>query len=196
MVDKLLVYISASPDLRLERAVLLRAVTEIPTSLGWSIRHTPSAGKEPDLDAVARANVHVLMIGSDIQAPVGLEWLTAKRAGRSVKFFHKTSVMQTQSAQAFMRELARFAAWQRFVDAAGLRMKVLKLLSDHLLSNVVPYEISNEEANRLKTWRTGIDADKNKKAVDDRRGGADQGGVILTTSPERFVPSEGKLIKP
>jgi hypothetical protein len=194
MVDKLVLYISASPDLRLERATLSRAVTEIPTSLGWSIKQTPAADGQPDLDAVARANVHLLIIGSDIQAPVGLEWLTAKRAGKSVRLFHKTSVMQTQSAQAFIRELERHATWQRFADAADLRAKALKRLVEHLLSNTVTYEIAAEEVDRLRTWRKQIDAERKRNAIDDRRGGADQSGVILTTSPERFVPSGGKLI--
>jgi hypothetical protein len=191
MIDKLKLYISAAPDLRFERDLLARAVTEIPTSLGWEIRQTPGSDREPDLDAVGRADVHVLMIGGDIQAPVGLEWVTARRAGHPVTLFYKASVQQTQSARAFMRDVSKFGQWQTFDDAAQLRRRGLRVLADHILSRAARYELAEAEMEALREWRKSLDA--RRQAVDERRGGAEENAVILTS--ERFMPSDGTLLR-
>jgi hypothetical protein len=193
MVDKLRLYISAAPDLRFERDFLARAIAEIPTSLGWTINQTPGPDREPDLDAVARADVHMLIIGSDIQAPVGLEWAASRRAGNAVTLLYKASALQTQAAQAFVRDLSKYGHWLPFDDAPGLRTRALKLLADHLLAHAARYDLDAREMGKLRDWRKTLD-DKPNKGVDDRRGGADESAVILTT--ERFVPSEGKLLRP
>jgi hypothetical protein len=192
MIDKLLLYISAAPELRFERDLLARSITEIPTSLGWTIRQTPGSDREPDLDAVAHAHVHLLMLGSDIQAPVGLEWAASHRAGHAVALLYKASVQQTQAARAFVRDVSKFGQWVAFDDAAELRIRALKLLADHLLAHAARYDLDEQEQKGLRQWRRALD-DKPKKGVDDRRGGADESAVILTT--ERFTPSEGKLLR-
>lgn len=192
MIDKLGLYISAAPDLRFERDLLARSITEIPTSLGWMITQTPGPDREPDLDAAARAHVHLLILGSDIQAPVGLEWATANRAGKAVTLLYKTSIARTQAAQAFFRDVSKYGSWQAFEDAFALRRRVLKLLVDHILSNSARYEIKSDESDKLRAWRKTLD-DKRIGTVDERHGGAEESAVILTT--ERFVPSEGKLLK-
>lgn len=73
MVDEILVYISATPDLQQEREIPGRAVTEIPVALGWRVVQSPSGDEPADLNAAARADVHTLLLGSDIRAPIGLE---------------------------------------------------------------------------------------------------------------------------
>jgi hypothetical protein len=194
MVDKIRLYISAAPELRFERDALARAITEIPTSLGWAITQTPSADHQPDLEAVAQANFHLLILGSDIQAPVGLEWATARRAGNHVTLLYKSSALQTQAAQAFMREVARYGQWHTFADAFELRWRALRLLADHILANTTRYEIGSQEAEKLQAWRRTLDAQaREKKMASDAHGGAEQSAVILTT--ERFIPSEGRLLR-
>jgi len=193
MVDKLRLYISAAHDLRFERDVLARAVTEIPTSLGWAITQTPGPEQEADLDAVLQADVHLLILGSDIQAPVGLEWSTAQRAGKAVRLLYKSSARQTQAAQAFVRDVARFGRWQAFDDARALRRLALGSLVDHLLAHCERYEINAAEAEQLRTWHKAMEAKAHsKEAISDLRSGAEQSAVILTT--ERFVPSQGTLL--
>ena len=89
MADRVLLYISAASDLALEREVLSRAITEIPTSLGWRITQTPIGDEPLDLEAAAQADLHLLILGGDIRAPVGVEWLAARRAGRIPTLFLK-----------------------------------------------------------------------------------------------------------
>lgn len=193
MIDKFRLYISAAPDLRFERDLLARAITEIPTTLGWTITQTPPASREPDLNAVRQADAHLLVMGIDIQAPVGLEWAVARRAGKPVTLLYKSTVTQTQAAQAFVRDVAKHGQWRAFEDAAGLRRLVLKLLAEQLIAQAVDYEMLPDEIDTLKAWRKALD-EKQQGVVSDARTSADADAVILTT--ERFVPSEGKLLKP
>ena len=193
MIDTFRLYISAAPDLRFERDVLARAITEIPTPLGWTITHTPPANREPDLEAIRLANAHLLILGSDIQAPVGLEWAVARRAGNPVTLLYKSSVSQTQAAQAFVRNVAKYDQWRAFEDAAGLRRFALRWLADRLISHAPDFALRPDEIDKLREWRKTLD-EKSKRAVSDARAGADADAVILTT--ERYVPSEGKLIGP
>ena len=186
-LEKLLLFISATPDLRLERDVVARAVTEIPTSLGWTIKQTPSAGRESDLHAVHAADVHLLLLGRDIQAPVGLEWASARRAGRQVQLY-QLDTRQTQAGTAFAREAGRHRAWTLFKDAVELRRLALAVLGDHLLAHAAAYDIAEKELAELRKWRAML----THKKIDDLRAKDESGGVILST--ERFVPKEGTLL--
>lgn len=187
MRESLLLFLSAAGDVRFERDVTARAVTEIPTTLGWTIRQTPSANRETDLEAVVRADVHVLILGRDIQAPVGLEWHSARRYGRSVHLFAQ-DVLRTQAANGFMREATKHGAWTTFEDAIDLRRRVLELLGDHLLARSDEYEIGADEREKLRAWRIALAP----RRIDDARAADDSGGVIL--SVERYVPREGVLL--
>ncbi len=190
MADRILLYISAAADLVLEREVLGRAIVEIPTSLGWRITQTPVAEERLDLEAVATADVHLLLMGADIRAPVGAEWWAARRAGRLPTLFLKQQVHHTLAGLVFIRDLERYAGWRPFVDTADLRRQVLALLTEHIVNHAAGYRISPDESARLRAWQKQQVTDK--KSVDERRGGAGASSVILST--ERFTPSEGQLV--
>jgi hypothetical protein len=191
MADQVLVYISAADDLGLEREVLGRAITEIPTTLAWRIVQTSSRAEEPALEAVVQADVHLLLLGSDVRAPVGVEWLTARRSGHMPFLLLKSESTRTQAAQAFMKELERYTQWHTFDDVASLRKQVLTLLSDHILTHRDHYQLGDNEYEKLSDWLKNLRKAKRKK-VDDTRGGADKSSIILST--ERYVPSEGVLL--
>jgi len=190
MADRILLYISAAADLVLDREVLGRAIVEIPTSLGWRITQTPVAEERLDLEAVATADVHLLLMGADIRAPVGAEWWAARRAGRLPTLFLKQQVHHTLAGLVFIRDLERYADWRPFVDTADLRQQVLAHLTEHIVDHAAGYRISPDESARLRAWRKQQVTDK--KSVDERRGGAGASSVILST--ERFTPSEGQLV--
>jgi hypothetical protein len=191
VADRVLLYISAASDLTPEREVLGQAVTEIPTSLGWRITQTPVGDEPLDLQAAAQADLHLLILGGDIRAPVGAEWLAAQRAGHMPTLFLKQSTPHTPAALFFIRDLERYATWLPFDDAANLRRQVLTLLVEHILNHAIHYQISPDEFEKLRAWRKQLET-PDKKPVDKTRGGAGASSVIL--SPERFIPSEGKLI--
>jgi hypothetical protein len=192
MAERILLYISAASDLGLEREVLSRAVTEVPTSLGWRITQTPVADEPLDLKAAARADLHLLLLGGDIRAPVGAEWLAARRAGHAPTLFLKQGVHHTPAALVFIRDLERYATWRSFDGAADLRQQVLALLTEHILNRATYYQIGPNELERLRAWQKQLEASE-KQTVDRTRGGAGASSVILST--ERFIPSEGKLVR-
>ena len=98
MADTFLLYISAASDLEHERDILGRAVTEVPVTLAWRIVQTPLHGDPPDMQAVAQADLYLLLLGGDIRAPVGLEWQVARRAGRTPVLFLKQGAPRTPAA--------------------------------------------------------------------------------------------------
>jgi len=190
MADRVLLYISAASDLVPEREVLNRAIAEIPTSLGWRIIQTPVADEPLDLEAAAQADLHLLILGGDIRAPVGAEWLAARRSGHMPTLFLKQSA-HTPAALFFIRDLERYAAWRPFDDAADLRRQVLALLVEHILNHAIHYQINPDEFEKLRTWRKQLETSE-KQPVDKTRRGAGASSVIL--SPERVISSEGKLV--
>jgi len=191
MADRILLYISAASDLALEREVLSRAIVEIPTSLAWRIKQTPVGDEALDLEAVAVADVHLLLFGGDIRAPVGAEWLAAQRAERLPTLFLKQDTPHTPAGQVFVRDMERLGHWRTFGDVAELRRQVLALLTEHILTHAARYRISPEEFEKLRTWQKQLESAE-KKSVDKTRGGAGAGSVILST--ERFTPTGGKLV--
>lgn len=193
MADEFVLYISAAGDLELEREVLNRSVTEIPTTLAWRIVDTPLTTAEPDFDAVAAADMHVLLLGSDVRAPVGVEWVIARRSGHLPTLWLKTSVTHTQAAQAFIRELKLTAEWHMYSDVADLRRQVLLHLADTILSRRKHYKLDDDEYASLTTWRRQL-MRKKRTEVDRTIGGAGNSSIIL--SAERYVPSDGVLLQP
>jgi hypothetical protein len=191
MADVIVVYISAASDLELEREVLNRAITEIPTTLAWRIILTPLTHEEPDLRAVADADVQLLLLGSDVRAPVGVEWAIARRARKMPTLWLKQAISRTQAAHAFMKELERHTTWRFFSDIGDLRRQALLLLVDHILSQQEHYNIKNEELDKLSSFRKKL-AKSKRQPVDDTRGGAGNSSIILST--ERYIPSNGVLL--
>jgi hypothetical protein len=70
---------------------------------------------------------------------------------------------------------------------------VLQFLAEHILDQAEYYRLSPDEFQKLRAWRKQIEKSE-KKAVDQRQGGAGASSVVL--SPERFTPSDGTLIRP
>jgi hypothetical protein len=192
MADEILFYISAASDLEAERAVLSRAVTEIPVTLGWRIVQSPLHGEPLDLQAVTQANVHLLLLGSDIRAPIGQEWWAARRANRHPVPFLKEDILRTPAAQSFQRYMESQVGWKTYKNISNLRIQILKLLGDHILEQALYYVLKPEEYQGLKEWREDLDKAESIP-VDEQRGGTGASSVIL--SPERYAPSEGVLIK-
>jgi hypothetical protein len=192
MVDQILLYISAATDLRAEREILGRAVTEVPVSLGWRVVQSPAGDEPVDLAAVARADIHLLLLGSDIRAPIGSEWRAAQRAGHPPALFLKERILRTPAAQDFLRFVARQDTWRRFEGLADLRSQVLRLLARHILDYAQRYALSPAEMGRLQSWRAELESAAGDVAG-AARGGAGESGVLL--SRERYVPSDGVLLQ-
>lgn len=184
------IYISAASDLTAERDALARMIADLPVTLAWRIAQTPGEGESLDREAAQAADLHLLVMGTDIRAPVGLEWALVKRAGRPTVAFLKQDVVRTPAGQVFVNQ-ARLS-WRRFTDTADLSRQVQRVLAEHLLRHAVQYALTPVEVEQLEALRAAeADTEAEKPAGGEV---ADHSAVIL--SRERFVPSEGVAVHP
>ncbi|MEM7034301.1 MAG: hypothetical protein AAF629_32460 [Chloroflexota bacterium] len=178
------VYISAASDLITEREILARMVAELPVTLAWRIVQTPiSLVDTLDLDAVQQADFHILVIGSDIRAPVGLELSVARYHRRLTHAYLKQGLIRTLAGQSFVKDAA--LEWQPFQSYTGLRFQVQKALIQHLLRFQLEYDLTLIEVEQLQDLQSVEAPTEQPAEVKD----AGHSAVIL--SRERYEPSDG-----
>lgn len=177
------VYISAASDLMAERDALARMIVELPVTLAWHIVQSPLEGEPLDREAIQAADLHLLLMGGDIRAPVGLEWYLARQAQRRSVAFLKTGVARTPAGQVFVQQ-AR-VRWRSFKGVADLIRQVRQVLVEHLLQEATRYDLSDEEIGRLKAFLE----EESAQSTDETDRSAGHSAVVL--SRERFMPSEG-----
>lgn len=193
MKSHILLYISAATDLEAERDILGRAVIDIPVDLGWRIAQSPRRSEPLDATAVVDADIHLLLMGGDIRAPVGLEWIMAQRAGRRPILFLKQDIQRTLAASDFIRFVENHASWQPFKGGVDLRHSVQLLLVNFILEQAPTFALKPLEMERLRNWRSELE--ESPTANDDEaQGGTGESSLIF--SKERYVPSKGILIQP
>jgi hypothetical protein len=181
------IYISAASDLMSEREALARMIAALPVTLAWRIVQTPIAEVEPlDLEALGSADLYFLVMGSDIRAPVGLEWLMARRVRGSAAAYLKRGVLRTPAAQVFIND--RSIVWQTFGDAADLSSQVQGMLTEHLVRHAIQYALTPDEIAALEALPASVTAA-------DRAGrGEEAGHSAVILSRERFEPSGGVVV--
>lgn len=180
------IYISAASDLMAEREALGRMIAALPVTLAWHIVQTPLGVELLDLEAVRLADLHLLVLGGDIRAPVGLEWHTARYARRPSLAFLKQGLARTLAGQAFVRDVN--VAWQSFTDAAGLSRQVERALAEHLIHHAVHYVLTPAEVEQL----AALHPTETKLTPLTKSEDAGHSAIIL--SRERFMPSEGVIV--
>ena len=193
MVNEILLFISAAADLESERALLSRVVAEIPLDIGWRIVQSPVKGEVVDLKPVLEADLHLLLLGSDIRAPIGLEWITSRRSVHMPTLFLKQGIARTQAAQAFIRHIQEQAEWQNFIDATDLWRLVSRHLIEYLLKRAQIYNLTSAEIDKLEASLSEL-GEKGKAGSEAERDVTGESSVILTV--DRYMPSGGVIIQP
>ena len=193
MVDTFNLYISAADDLQSERDLLSRIVTEIPVTLGWQINFSPLGKKVLLENAVIDANLHILVLGSDIRAPIGYEWHLSHNLNRLPKLFLKKGIARTPAAIDFQRSLSNFTKWETFQSLSELRVAELSYIGQFILDQANYFDLSTNERDQLSEFLEKIDEAETDE-IDLSKGVAGENSVIL--SRERFIPKDGVLIQP
>jgi len=193
MTDPFLLYISAAADLKAERELLGKSIAEIPVDLGWKITLSPSKNEPLDLKLISRADCHFLIMGSDIRAPIGLEFLHALRFGNKPVTCLKRGIRRTPAANEFTRYVSAFSQWHMFSGWRDLQRLVLPTIVDRVLERTLRFNLTSAEKSSLEQWRKELVGAKNA-AEEDLGGGTGESSVIL--SVDRFTPSDGILIDP
>ncbi len=181
------IYISAASDLMAEREVLARMIAALPVTLAWHIAQTPVTDADSlDLEALQIADLHLLVMGSDIRAPVGLEWHIAHRLGRPSSAFLKRDIPRTPAGQVFIHEAE--VIWRPFSDAGDLSRQVRQMLAEYLVRHAAHYALTPDEVTQLEALRTA-DTPAEQPAQGEEAG---HSAVIL--SRERYIPGEGVIV--
>lgn len=177
MAETLRLFVSATKDLEAERAIIGRAVAELPVKIGIEIRRTPVDGAtyETMYELIGNCDRVYFLMGRDITAPAGAEWLIAWKLERSVMPL-RLAGLPTPAGQDFMRLLPA-SGWQRFASGAELaRLVTLDLveLLNHPKNryglSVTELELLNRHGRRIKQARIKTFGEP---------GGAEGGGVLL-----------------
>jgi len=190
MAQELLVYISAATDLAAEREVLGRALAEIPCDVAFRVVQSPDGNGIVDEQAIATADVHVLVLGGDIRAPVGLEWQLAHRASRRPEPLLRQDTLRTLAGQNFVRLVAKVQPWQPFRGVAELRATVLDKVAGRILARPSRYGLTAAEIELLHAWRKGLRIDTSEVDA-STRGGAGDSSRLLS---RRQIATEGGIL--
>jgi len=179
-----IIYISAASDLIAEREALARLIAALPVTLAWRILQTPLYGLEAlDLETLQTADFHILVMGMDIRAPVGLELHRARYTGRPTIAFLKKGVPRTPAGQNFIHDAP--VSWLSFTDQANLSYQVQQALIKHLLRHRDDYALTPVEIEQLEIIQTT--EPPSERPIESQ----DAGHSAVILSRERFEPSEG-----
>lgn len=192
MAERVRLFVSAGPDLEAEREIIGRAVARLPVSLGWAIKRTPKLSEPltPVLEAVRDCDFYVLLLGTDIRAPVGWELITARRAQKTILAFLKEETVRTPAARVFIRDAQ--VSWTPFHSGQELETLIQKALAQRILERAESYAISPAEWETLSAL---VEQEEYKDMADQElreASGAGGGGVII--APGHDLPPGGVLV--
>ncbi|UCC63315.1 MAG: hypothetical protein JSV36_21705 [Anaerolineae bacterium] len=189
---RLRLFVSSGPDLEAEQEAIGQAVAQVPVpSLGWRIGRTPRQG-EPQFvawDEIATADFYVLLLGSDIRAPVGAELLAARRAGKRV-LAYRMDVRRTQAAEAFARDAA--LGWVECSTARQLARTIQMALAEEIAAQGPARGLPLVEQEALQGFVERLRRGETEVPSGAKDGGAGGGGVILV--PGKDLPPGGVLM--
>lgn len=192
MAETLRIFVSATNDLEAHRAIIGRALAEMPVTIRAEIRRTPAAGGKYDdiYELIANVDRVYFLLGHDITAPSGAEWDLAWKLERSV-FPLRTQGKLTPAGEEFTRNV--FIKWTIFRSATELARIVTQDLINILNHPTNRYGLSVNDLERLQLHARQLDREAREAAsMVHEPGGAEGGGVLLDNL--RSEPTAGVLI--
>ncbi len=191
------IYISAAPELMAEREILARLIATLPVTLPWQIVQTPLTNETLDLRALEASELHFLLLGDDIRAPVGLEWYFIRQIHGQARThaFLKHTQSRTLAGQDFMRHAG--LVWRYFETGQGLRGQIQEILIEHLLRHAIRFSLRETEMRQLTNLLEHEKAKQASQVQSNERSSANReaGHSAVILSRERYEPSEGVLIE-
>lgn len=189
MVNIVKLYVSAANDLPNERELIGQIVTEIPVTLGWQINHTPLRNKLLDEKLIIDADLHLIIFGADIRAPIGYEWHLSRMSGSKPAFIIKENIPRTIAGTDFLKNISDYPKLLTYNSLAEFRKQVLTHVSQHLLRFADFFTIKSEEFERISQFNEDLE-EIEPNILDDVTG---EDSIILTR--KRFLPKDGVLIE-
>ncbi len=196
MATQVRLFVSAGPSEEPVREHLGRALAELPVNVGWIIKRTP------DVDSVAESHLFVLLLGRDIEAPVGLELWWARRTEKPIVAYTPEGA-RTPACQVFYQDNI-YLDWRSYGDMAALRRLFLIDMARFLLAHDERYGVTVTEAEVLRGFITQLEKaaavtarqprseSSLAKAHGSEPRGAAGGGVIL--APGKDEPRGARIV--
>ncbi|MHB9033525.1 MAG: hypothetical protein ACYC6L_10800 [Anaerolineae bacterium] len=178
MAGELQIYISAAQEMDPESDLISKLLAEHIKTIRWRIWRTPLHGMlNPDRDIITSSPFFVILLGTDLVAPMGVEWDIAARAGSFVIAFRDESRTISPAADYFIRNME--ISWQTFKRREAFILAFERILLTQLLNGPPGYGLDLHDieliADRLRLVESAAPAPE----VSRREAG--QGGVILTS---------------
>lgn len=190
MAEKLRLFVSATNDLEQERAVIGKAVADLPIQIGIEIRRTPAVGASYDdiFELIANVDRVYFLLGRDITAPAGAEWHWAWKLERSVWPLAIPAV-RSPAAQEFRRNA--LLKWRIFHSHAELTrlvtldlVRILNHPTNRYGLGVTELELLNLHARRISRQTP------TPTAPGGEPGGAEGGGILLDAAQMATLDGE------
>lgn len=183
MSVQLSLYVSAAAEMDAECELLGQLLAGLPRSARWTIKRTPSVGEpaNPDLGALSRATAYVILLGSDLVAPMGVEW-EAAQAARVTSFCYRHSErIASPAAAAFARESG--AHWQPYATPGEFIAQFERALIRELVRGTPGYGLDLAAIEELAARLQELEGEpQGDHPENESRRGAGQGGVILPSN--------------
>lgn len=180
MAETLRIFVATTLDLEAERAVIARAIAELPVRLAIEIRRTPPLlpTHEEIFERVANCDRVYFLLGNDITAPAGQEWALSWHLERNVLPLRK-SPRPTPAAQEFQRLSP--LPWIDFRSATELARIVSLDVARIVKHPANRYGLTVAELERLEAYMRHLD--RIRATLDKEPTGAEGGGVLLDSRP-------------
>lgn len=176
MAETLRIFIGATRDLEAERGVIGKAIAELPVQTAIEIRRTPPLlpTYEEIFERIANCDRVYFLLGNDITAPAGLEWVTAWRLERPVLPLRR-SPRPTPAAQEFQRLSP--LSWIDFATATDLARIVAVDVARLLKHPSNRYGLTMPELERLEAYLRRLN--RLQATLDKTPSGVEGGGVLM-----------------
>ncbi len=191
MAEVLRLFISATRDLEPQRALIGRAIAQLPVRVGIEIRRTPpnKAVYEDIFERIANCDRFYFILGRDITAPAGTEWDIAHQLDIPILALRRVGPL-TPAAQAFLH--THPTQWHPFRNDEELVRLIVRDVIDRLLHPTNRYGITVGEIEHLRAHLQTLD--QTSAHTPDEPGGAEGGGILLDDL--RRIPITGHSLSP
>jgi hypothetical protein len=179
MAEPIHLFVSSSPELQAERAIVGQVAAKLPVALGWQIDHTPLPGQvaATDLARVARCDLYVVILGQDFAAPMGAELRQALNVGTKPLAYRKRC-SRSPSSQDAVRRLD--VEWRTFSQPDALRAWCARDMLEALIQQTASLGLDLGELEALlKLAQEEVEQMVTRPGQGRQRGEAGRSGVIL-----------------
>lgn len=178
MEKELSIYISASPEMDTECELIGQRLAAMPKAVKWTIKRTPGRHElaNPDLVTLRKSQFYLILLGTDITAPVGVEWLAARNAGLYVFAYRNMGRAASPAAAYFAHNSG--IEWQNYRTPQEFIQHFERSLINRLLQHVPGYGLELSDLEELSAHLKALEKE-GQEPEDEKRRGAGRGGVIL-----------------